>query len=415
MNSILTKKSHFYLLFLLSPLLSLITSLRHRNNGVYKNIVWLFVAFYGFNITFPEGETNLDGIRRVATFEVIASESNYNFENFERDFDSEENTQVDVFEPFIVYWLSRITDDARVLMLLYGLLFGFFYSRNLSYLLDKVHKEQQWKVLFLLITFAFLNPFWNIGGFRYWFATQLFIYGLLPYLYNGHKKKLIWLFLTPFVHFSYIFAVAIFLGYYFLGNRLKAYFYYFLACLLIGNIEIESFKSLLSFIPSTKIQMKGDSYINEQYIETVDALENMSQNWYVTFTDLFIHWFVIVTIIFCFFRFRAQIETKYATMFSFILVYLGTSFLFASVPSMPRFNTVGFILFFFFLTLFTTEKYYLPLLDRYLSLAKWGLLVCIVVNLRIAFDTVSFICLFANPLIAPFLNSDNFSIIDFFK
>jgi len=411
----ITKKAPYYFLFLLSPILSLLTSLRNRENGAYKNILWFFVAFYAFTITFPKSESDYDGIRRMKYFEYTAAKSNYTFEAFERNFDSDDNTQVDFFEPLMVYLLSRVVDDARMLMLVYGLLFGYFYSRNLSYLLDKVGRIRHKSIFFLIVTFAFLNPFWNIGGFRYWFATQLFVYGLLPYLYENNRKKLIWLLLAPFVHFSYVFAIVIFAGYYFFGNRLKIYFYYFIACLFIGNIEIKTFRTLLSFIPGTKIQMKGDSYTDDQYVEKVNVLKQMAVNWYVSFNNTYLYWFVIITIVFCFYKFRAQIEAKYANLFSFILLYLGTTFLVASVPSMPRFNIVGYILVFFFLIVLATDGQPKKSLQRYLGWTKWGLIICIVVSLRLAFDTVSFFSLVSNPLVAPFYSTGNFSMIDLFK
>lgn len=415
MNLSKSNKGHFYLLFFLSPLLSLVQSFRYRENGVYKNILWMFVTFYGFTISFPKGEQNLDGLRRFENFEMSASRTDYSFTQFKEEFSDEDSTATDIFEPLLIYGVSRITSNGHIMFAIYGLLFGFFYSRNLSYVLDRVNQKNTFIVLWLLLTLAFLNPFWNIGGFRYWFATQIFLYGLLPYLFENKKKNLLWLALTPFIHFSYLFAILLFVVYWLLGNRLIGYFFYFIFCFFLGRINITFFTSLLSFIPSTAIQQKGDVYTDDEYLEKVGDLKNISLNWYATFSTQYIYWFVFITLVFCFIRYRKLISEQFKSIFCFILFYMGTTFLVASVPSMSRFLTLGNVLVLSFLILFVNQNSNAKGLKSFLYCTKWGLFIYLLVGIRLAFDTVSFLSLFTNPIVAPFFLNSNFSMIDVFK
>lgn len=415
MNLYKNKNGLFYLLFFLSPLISLIYSFRFRENGVYKNILWLFVVFYGLTISFPKGDENLDGLRRFENFEISASRTDYSFTQFQNEFSDEDSTAVDIFEPLLIYGVSRITSNGHLMFGIYGLLFGFFYSRNFSYVLDKVSQKNIFTVFWLLLTLAFLNPFWFIGGFRFWFATQIFLYGLLPYLLENKKKNLLWLALAPFIHFSYLFAILIFVVYWLIGNKLISYFFYFIVCFFVGKIDIASFSALLSFIPSMAIQKKGDVYTNDEYLEQVGDLKNISLNWYATFTSQYIYWFVFITLVFCFIRYRKLISEQFKAIFCFILFYMGTTFLVASIPSMSRFLTLGNLLVLSFLILFVNQNSNAKGLQPFLYWTKWGLYIYLIVGIRLAFDTVSFLNLFTNPIVAPFFLESNFSMIDLFK
>src|SRR6218665_493379 len=295
MNPSKSNKGQFYLLFFVSPLISLINSFRFRENGVYKNILWLFVVFYGLTICFPRGDQSLDGYRRFKSFEMSSFRNDYSFSQFQSEFSDDDNTNTDFFEPLLVYAVSRFTSNPHIMFGVYGLIFGFFYSRNLSYVLDRVSQKNIAPLFLLLLALAILNPFWNLGGFRYCFATHLFLYSLLPYFFENKKKNLIWLFLTPFVHFSYLFAVLVFLVYWLAGNRMFIYFFYYIFCFFLGRIDIPFFTSILSFIPSTAIQEKGKAYTYDKYVDRVTDIKNISLNWYAIFSSEFIYWFVFAT------------------------------------------------------------------------------------------------------------------------
>ncbi len=378
-------------------------------------MLWLLVAFYGFTITFPSGETNMDGIRRVENFEFSASRADFTFSEFKRNLSDEDSAQSDFFEPLLVFSLSKVTSDSRILFLIYGILFGFFYSRNLAYVVDKVKSANMKHVLMLLICFAFLNPFWNIGGFRYWFATHLFLYGLLPYLFENNKKRLVFLLFSPLVHFSYLFALFIFLGFKIIGNRLNFYFIYFLISIFIGNLEVSTFKTVFSAFSSGALLNKVEDYTDDQYVETVGMLKKLAVNWYVTFANKFMYWFVILIVLICFIKYRRQIQEKYATFFNFILFYLGTVFLASSVPSMIRFNTLGYTLVLSFFILYLNENILSTQIKKFLYWSNFGVAITIVVWIRISFETISFLFIFTNPILAPFFTDVNFSMLDLFK
>jgi hypothetical protein len=405
----------YYLLFFISPLIAFVTALRKGDTKVFMNVLWLFVIFYGFTITFPYNQTNMDGIRRMENFQTFASITETNWSDFHSYFIDEEAGKFDLFESVLVFAISRFTDDGRVLFMVYGLLFGYFYSRNLGYVFDRITVAVKKKYFYLLIYLAVIIPFWNLGGFRFWFAAHLLLYGLLPYLFEQKKSKLLWIMVTPFVHFSFLFALGIFFLYVLIGQRTLAYFIYFVSTAFLSRVGLPFFKTLVSFVPSVQVQKKTDSYTHEGHIERVESLRSLELNWYVDFYNVFMYWFAIVTLLYCYLYYRRQIKGQLAASFNFTLFFLGTSFLFSTIPSMGRFISIGFVVCFsFFLSLIAENRNSAPL-QNYLQWSKWGVYVCVIVSFRMAFDTVSFMSLFTNPLIAPFFSKDNFSMIDLFK
>ena len=114
-------------------------------------------------------------------------------------------------------------------------------------------------LILLFFTFVLINPFWNINGFRYNTADQIFIYGILLYFVEG-KKAGIWFIIGTFtLHFSFMIAIAIFAIYLILGNRITLYFYFFLVSLFIEGLRLDTVRDNLIFLPEI-FQDRTSSY-----------------------------------------------------------------------------------------------------------------------------------------------------------
>ena len=87
------KTGNYYLLFVFSPIISVIQSFRYRKDSAYKNMLWLLIAFYGFTITFPSSETNIDGLRRAKDFEITGKRTNFTFSDFKRNLEDKDSAQ----------------------------------------------------------------------------------------------------------------------------------------------------------------------------------------------------------------------------------------------------------------------------------------------------------------------------------
>lgn len=410
----INNKNNYYLLFIISPIVGLINSIRFYKTGSYKNIIWLFVVFYSYTITLPTKDADIDISRRIESFNNEAAHTDYRFSEFVRSYKDEDNWNADFFEPILVYIVSRFFSDVKIMFIVYGLLFGFFYSRNIAFILDKIDSLLAKKITLLLFILALINPFWNINGFRFWFATHVYLYVLLTYFFENKKKYLLWLLIVPLIHFSYIFAVAIFVFYYILGNRTRLFFIFFIISVIIGRIKFNFLETLFSYLPGV-IEKKANGYTNDEYIEKVVELNGAGMNWYATFNIAYLNYFTVVAIILCYWKSKDLIKKEYNSIFSYVLFFLGFAFLVSSIPSMNRFITPGLYLFFSFYILFVANHLNINWLKKFRYWTSFGLLICLTVQIRLGFDTISFLSVFTNPLIAPFFTEENFSLINIFK
>ncbi len=408
------KNYYFYLLFIISPIVGLINSIRFYKTGSYKNIIWLFVVFYSYTITLPSKDADIDISRRIESFNNEAAHTDYKFSEFVRSYKQDDNWNADFFEPILVYIVSRFFSDVKIMFIVYGLLFGFFYSRNIACILDKLDSSLAKKITLLLFILALINPFWNINGFRFWFATHVYLYVLLPYFFENKKTHLFWLLIIPLIHFSYVFAVAIFVLYFILGNRTQLFFIFFIISVSFGKIKSNFLETVFSYLPGV-IEKKANGYTSEDYIEKIGQTKEVGMNWYATFNSAYLKYFAIFVIILCYWKNRDLIKKEYNSLFSYVLFFLGFAFLVSSIPSMNRFITPGLYLFFSFYILFVANNLNTYWLKKYRYWTSFGLLICLVVQIRLGFDTISFLSVFTNPLIAPFFTEENFSLINIFK
>ena len=181
------QKQNLYslIIFLIWPFVSFILAFRHYDKTWAKNIVWLFVIFYGYSFVIIHAEA--DGIDYKLNF--ISNVNNQrSFSEFATILYNEETQKLDLLEPLISYWLSFFTTDYRMLFAMFGLIFGYFYSRNIWYLLERVSGSITKHSIVFILCFALLNSFWNINGFRFNTALHICLFGLLPFLYEGKKK-----------------------------------------------------------------------------------------------------------------------------------------------------------------------------------------------------------------------------------
>ncbi len=139
-----------------------------------------------------------------------------------QSFYSDSSGYVDILQPMVTYLVSRFTDNPTILFTIFGLIFGYFYSRNIWYVLGKIHGGITLVLFVFVLTFALINPIWNINGFRMWTAAQIFLYGTLPYLLEGKSKGLIWAAVSVFVHFSFLLPLTVLVLFFFSKNKIPS-------------------------------------------------------------------------------------------------------------------------------------------------------------------------------------------------
>ena len=207
--------SHWFLFFLM-PFFAGFTALRNYKAPWAKNVIWAFVVFFGFTFAIAKENNDIDVVRYMDELRELNARSLSLTDIMDVFRDSGD---VDILKTLIAIIVSRFTNNTQVLTAVYGFIFGFFYSRCIWYLFERLRGKLKWVTVLMIIVFSLINPFWNLNGFRFNTAVLIFLYGLLPFLFENKKSKLVLSYLSVFVHFSFLLPVVILTVYILAGNR----------------------------------------------------------------------------------------------------------------------------------------------------------------------------------------------------
>lgn len=383
-------------LFMFWPFLSLVFSFINYRQVNSKNIIWLFTIFLGATFYFSESD---DSARYILQLEKFSKLNFSDFYETELKFDG--NFKLDFIQPLINFLVSRFSTDGHVLYMVYGAIFGFFYSRNIAYLLERFETKIKPESLAYLIIFVCYMPFHTMNGFRFNTSVHIFIYGLIHFII--YPKKMYGIFFivsTIFLHDTFLIAVFLFFLFFALKNNIASLhilFYFYLLTFILSNLDTEIISNLIDntgFIRKQRIK-----YLDEEYAEAVFAAKEMT-NFYVRYKFTLVNTLITGSYIWIYFRrfklIEQNIEIKYFFLFSLIVVSFVN--LVDNIPSMPRFYAIGYMSFAAMLFLFFSSYHFVRRPEWYRILTFF---VAYLISLSIVWDgfvnwTLSTIL--ANPL-----------------
>jgi hypothetical protein len=400
-------KDHWYL-FLLFPFLAGITAIRNYRESWAKNIIWAFIVFYGFTFSIPT-EASKDGTSADINRYILQVRELYKVDLKFQDVAKlyHDNEDIDILKLTIAIVVSRITNSSQVLTAIYGFIFGFFISRNIWFVIERMRGKLKTAALLLLIVYALVDPIWNINGFRFHTAVQIFIYGLLPFLFEGSKKGIFVSALSILVHFSFMLPVGVLLLYILAGNRTIIYFIFFIASFFSSGINIIALNSLVAENAPTALADRTATYRN---VDKVEELQSGAQegtdnrNWYIRLYTLALQWpLELFLLILFFYRKEMKLfDRRFLNSLSFTLLFWGVANIMASLPSGRRFLAIAELsalpLIILYVQNIPKEKY----LTNWVLLASPALLLFIIVSIRFGFLTISVNTLISNPLVVLF-------------
>lgn len=401
-----------------SPVLTVIYSLRNYKQAFAKNVIWAFTVFYGYTfIIFNEG---MDSDRYKQWFLTNVA-SNLSFPEYLATLFSLDNfstgINLDIFEPILSYLVSQVTEDYRILFAAFGLVVGYFYSRNMWYILERVDFKAKPFLVTLVIAFALIAPIWDLNGFRFCAATHIFLMGTLPFLFEGKKKGLILSVLSIFVHFSFIFPVAVLLLYMLIGNRYFILYIFFISSLFVSEINLDSMNNFISSNFPEVFQVRVSGYISVDRVQElrVDAVST-ELNWYVRGHDQIMKWLMIVFISLIFFRGKDFVKQhkNLLRLICFTMLMYGFSNFASLLPSGARFVTLSNFFALAFIILYIQNGPRETVLTKLVPLAVPLLWLFIIVRMRMSLDTFGVSTLLGNPIVIMFFQGDT-AIINLIK
>ncbi|MBT1700526.1 hypothetical protein KK083_26800 [Fulvivirgaceae bacterium PWU4] len=402
-----------FVLFLIMPFGALIAAVRNYKFSGARNLVWLFIVFYGF--TFVISNNDIDANRYQLNLSRFSKEHGLGLSDFTQLLYSEQTSYIDVVQPLLTFIVSRFTDNGRVLFAFFGLIFGFFYSRNLWFLLSFVEHKLKKEAILFIILFALIVAIWQINGFRFWTAAHIFVYGLFQ-ISAGHRIRGFLICLSSLlVHFSFVLPAVILLIYFLVGNRLLLLLLLYFSSFFISQVSPDALRTYASFLP-TVLEQRSSTYVSKEYLEKVNVAPQQT-NWYIRWRVVALMYVINVMLAIIFFKYRGTIAKDHTTasILSFGLMLFTLTNLMISVPSLGvRFQLVSLMIIVAALFLFV-QTHQGNLFPQWIRIPFiLAALLFIVVEIRVGFNTLGMMTVVGNPLTAPFVDND-VPLIDLIK
>jgi hypothetical protein len=317
----IVEKKTIFVLFLIWPFFALIKAISNYHIEVNRNIVYLFLALFGF--TFVLGNEAMDSFRYALKLEQTAQLPFGQFYNIVLGLYSTE-TNLDIMMPLVNFIISRFTADHRILFGVWALIFGYFYLKSVNKLHAIYSIHININALFFLVLFIILNPITNINGFRMYTAAWIFFFGTYNILVNGDKKFLIVSLFSIIFHFSFISVNLVLLMYLLFGNRNKFFYILVFISFVIPEITFSYLNPLTNFL-GEGIADRIARYTSDSTLATVagrSAAAFARGAWYLYLPGLTMRYFIIIAFFYFQYKYRLLVKNQaMQNIFSFSLLF----------------------------------------------------------------------------------------------
>ncbi len=392
----LSNKWNAYILFLVWPFFSLVYAVLNYRSPWAKNVAWFFSGFFGY--TFVISNEGMDANRyRSRLIELHASD--LSFLDFLSGVYSGIYGRGDYLEPTLRYLVALFTDDYRVLFAIFGLVIGYFFSRNIWFLIEESQGKIKAIALPFLIMFIFLVPFWLINGFRFWTASHIFVYAVIQLLYYKNTKVgLICLFFAVFTHVAFLVPLGILIAYILMPKNAWFFLLFLLVSILFLQLELSFFINLIpKSIMSDEFPVVAN-YLNEEYAFT-RKLEVQDLKWYAKYRNVPIYIYTLLSsLVFLGFRVKMTNNQGWAHIHYFGILLFSFVGVLNVIPSAARFFSVAY-LFIFGAYFLMVQNVKMNTFSQWLFLSSFiFFLLPIAIQIRIGMDFMGPGTLIFNPL-----------------
>lgn len=335
---------------LVYPFGALLLAFRNRRSPISWRALWFFVIYFGFTMVISNEK--MDAFRYKEVF-LEWAKSNTSLYKVIGLLYSKNSEYLDIVEPMISFIVSRFTVMPMFLFAAYGLVFGYFYAKNIWFLLDRIESRIKPSVYIYLFTFAFIIGFWQINGFRMWTAAHVFFFGAIRYIMNSDRKGILVASLSILFHFSFILPVLILVGFFLYKIKPVFAYWFYIASFVFAEINLGQVQgSLLSFLPEI-FHGKVQEYTNYEYFDVRQG-ELEHRNWRFFIYNEIVKYVSLFYLSLIYFKGKSFLKSnkQLIYLFSFALLFIAIANFASSVPSGARFRLVGYLFAFFLIILY---------------------------------------------------------------
>ena len=198
-KSLLSKESASLFLFLLWPFMGFLLALRNFHQKSSRIVVLMFFVVYGFTIV--SDRIGSDLYANLNTFKLYVFEPDSFLITLLTGL-FQENGTLDIIQKLIVFFVSRLTDDARYLFAVYALILGFVYLKGTTLLYKKYLNNKNPNSWIMLFFMTLIVPITSIGNFRFFSAIWIFFIGAFLVIYSKKYIYILVCFISVLMHFG---------------------------------------------------------------------------------------------------------------------------------------------------------------------------------------------------------------------
>lgn len=424
--SIKTESFYIFIVTLLFPFVGLILSLVYWKKSWAMNMFWLACIYMGAILIYHHEGTMLgegmDSGRYVLTLINMHNNPYITFWSVLSLYQIDMN-YMDLYQQLITYFVSRFTDNGHVLFAVFATVFGFFYSRNIWYILNKLPSKKLGILYVLFGLFFLVCPITQINGVRMWTALHVLVYAMLPYLVEKKKSRLWLLFITPLIHFSYLYVGIFSIIYVLIPFRFKtnnSLFIYFaiityIVTLFINSLSLDTVSSMIAEYSPEAYEDRIDLYVNQNLLDRNNTAA-AANNWYLAAGRNISNWSYSIILVLLFPVIRKYFKGNESITNLYIYTMLIGSFanITALIPGGGRFQLLA--------TMFKLSTILLIILNipknmtvyKISSIFSIILILPLIVEIRKLFDFFGINLIFGN-FITVFISETNVPLIVFIK
>lgn len=394
-----TNQSLGVISFLIAPVISLYLAIKNFKAPWAKNLVWAFTAFYAYHFIPPNEGADIR--------EYIAQFNHYIYQDFSLKSlfalqYSEGSSRLDILEPLLAYMLSRVTTNYKILLLFYGIIYGFFYSRNIWYILDELKGKIKLPAFFILSLLLMTIGLWYMNGFRFWCAAHMYIYATYRFVFLKRNKAVFLLLISPLMHIGMALPVLVSLIFRFIKIPVKTIFILFLLTAFVTELNWAFINdTMIAFIPGI-FQPKLIQYTSDAYIQSVNN-RLATYGVFYHLSRIMALYFTVLFAVVLYVNRSMFINTGLYQVFIFLLFFGIFSNLLSQMPSGDRYSSITtFFLLGSMMIFFQNYRYFK--LKRILAVSLPFCLLLALYQFRIiGLQTFSIHHLINNPVISIFI------------
>jgi len=267
-----TDKALKIILFLISPFIAFLYSLRTIKTKSSYVVFFLFCVFFGLSFSVSAGKdehNKSDGASYREKFEryKYVSDSEF-YKRFNEYFTFEEGAK-DYYFDTVAFYVSRVTDNYHIMFMVFAIVFAYFGLKSLRFLTSEPKFDASLSCLILVYLFM-INQIFNINGVRFWTAAWIGVYCIFQIFRNGNKKYFLLALCTPFFHGAFWVYILVITFAYFSKWTQKVWVVLFFISFFVSNISVDFVREIIGYLPPFLAGM-AQSYTDAEYIQERSA------------------------------------------------------------------------------------------------------------------------------------------------